>query len=642
MVMDVAAAKTMKGSESRWVDLLSSPLRHLIRVMGLIGSFIFVAVAFIVVIEVVMRSIFRLPQIWTGEMSGLFTIIGSYFMFAYTLQEKGHTRVDFISMQLSERSNFFLETFTTCLSAVFCAGLTWFGVKMINSSLVMGEGTPVLQIPLWIIQNCVPLSGALMFLVLLRNLKETFGSYRHRKELHRTSGRPGFKDYGAVLLFAAGLVGGIILIKISVPVGLLVLFVAILFNGMPVAYAMGLFGMIGLYVFLGNTRALMNVPITAYNAIDSQVVIAFPLYFLSGSILSAGKLGPRIFNFTNALVRHLPGGIGIASVIFCGVFAAMTGSSVAVAAAISAIALPEMLNRGYSRKTSIGLLAAGGTLGILFPPSVGLIFYSALTGESIGKLFMAAVVPGVLLCLMFIAYVAWVGLRDKNIQRDKGASLKEILRAGKDAFGGLIVILIIMGGIYSGFFTVTEAGAVAVLYSIFLTVFWYRTMTLSDLKACVLKAGKMGGMLNLILIAASIAAILITMSHVTQDILNWIGTLALPNWIYIGAIMILMIILGGPLEAVSITVICVPVLYPIIISLGFNGIWFGVITVIIAELAIISPPEGMNLFVLQEMSKGTSEEVWKAVLPFLAVMAVFLLIVLLFPPLSLWLPAMTK
>ena len=411
---------------------------------------------------------------------------------------------------------------------------------------------------------------------------------------------------------------------------------------MPVAYAMGLFGMIGLYLFVGNPKALMNVPITAYNAIDSQVVIAFPLYFLSGSILSAGKLGPRIFNFTNALVRHLPGGIGIASVIFCGVFAAMTGSSVAVAAAISAIALPEMLNRGYSRKTSIGLLAAGGTLGILFPPSVGLIFYSALTGESIGKLFMAAVVPGVLLCLMFIGYVAWVGLHDKSIQRDKRASLKEIMRAGKDAFGGLIVILIIMGGIYSGFFTVTEAGAVAVLYSIFLTVFWYRTMTLSDLKACVLKAGKMGGMLNLILIAASIAAILITMSHVTQDILNWIGALALPNWIYIGAIMILMIILGGPLEAVSITVICVPVLYPIIISLGFNGVWFGVITVIISELAIISPPEGMNLFVLQEMSKGTSEEVWKAVLPFLAVMAVFLLIVLLFPSLSLWLPAMTK
>ncbi len=628
--------------ESRMDSILHNPLKNLIHLMGLVGSFIFVAVAFIIIIEVVLRSIFHLPQIWTGEMSGLFTIVGSFFMFAYTLQEKGHTRVDFISVQLSKRSNFFLEIFTTSLSAVFCAVLAWFGVKMIMSSRIMGEGTQVLQIPLWITQTCVPLSGALMFLILLRNLKGDIFSYRYKDELHVPPGSSGFKDYVVMLLFAAGLVAGAILLKVSVPIGLLVLFVALLFNGMPVAYAMGLFGIVGLYLSLGNPKALMNVPITAYNAIDSQVVIAFPLYFLSGTILSAGKLGPRIFNFTNALVRHLPGGIGIASIIFCGIFAAMTGSSVAVAAAISAIALPEMLNRGYSRKTSIGLLAAGGTLGILFPPSVGLIFYSALTGESIAKLFMAAVVPGILLCLMFIAYIAWVGIRDKNIERDKRASLKEIFHAGKDALGGLIVIFIIMGGIYSGFFTVTEAGAVAVLYGIFLTVFWYKTMTLSDLKACVLRAGKMGGMLNLILIAASIAAILITMSHVTQDILKWIGGLALPNWIYIGAIMILMIILGGPLEAVSITVICVPVLYPIITALGFNGIWFGVITVIISELAIISPPEGMNLFVLQEMSKGTSEEVWRAVMPFLAVMSIFLLIVLLFPSLSLWLPAMTK
>ena len=186
--MDAVAAKSTMGKGVHADTLFRTPLKSLIHLMGIVGSFIFVAVAFIVVIEVVMRSIFHLPQIWTGEMSGLFTIVGSYFMFAYTLQEKGHTRVDFISMQLSERSNFFLETFTTCLSAVFCAGLTWFGVKMIVSSRVMGEGTPVLQIPLWIIQNCVPLSGALMFLVLLRNLKEALRSYRQRKELHMPPG----------------------------------------------------------------------------------------------------------------------------------------------------------------------------------------------------------------------------------------------------------------------------------------------------------------------------------------------------------------------------------------------------------------------------------------------------------------------
>jgi C4-dicarboxylate transporter, DctM subunit len=613
-----------------------SPLTGIVHLMGVVGSWLFVAVAFVVAIEVVMRSIFHLPQIWTGEIAGIMTVVGAFLVFAYTLQEKGHTRVDFISVHLSRRANFILDVFNDILSLGFCTVLLWTGAVMIRSSRVMEQGTSVLDLPVWIFQLSVPVSALFMALILLRNLGSSVRAAGTMGE------RRGFKDYLAMLIFLASFVAGALLLKVSTPIGLLVLFVALLFNGMPVAYAMGLFGIVGLYLFLGRFTGLMNVPMTAYNSIDSQVVIAFPLFFLSGSILSAGKLGPRIFSFTNSLVRHLPGGIGIASIIFCGIFAAMTGSSVAVAAAISAIALPEMLQRGYSRKTSIGLLAAGGTLGILFPPSVGLIFYSALTGESIGKLFIAAVIPGVLLCIMFILYVAWVGMHDKGIRRDKRASVKEIFLHGKDALGGLIVILIIMGGIYSGLFTVTEAGAVAVLYSIFLTVFWYKTMTFSDLFATVLKAGKMAGMLNLIIISANIAAILITMSHVTQDILTWINAFALPNLVYISAIAIFLIILGGPLEAVSITVICVPILYPIVTALGFSGIWFGVFVTVLAEFAIISPPEGMNLFVLQEMSKGTSAEVSRAVLPFLGVMLVFILLIIFFPALATWLPSVLQ
>jgi C4-dicarboxylate transporter DctM subunit len=197
-----------------------------------------------------------------------------------------------------------------------------------------------------------------------------------------------------------------------------------------------------------------------------------------------------------------------------------------------------------------------------------------------------------------------VGMSDKNIQRDKRAGVREIFQAFKEALGGLIVILIIIGGIYSGFFTVTEAGAVAVLYSIFLTVFWYKTMTLKELRDCVLKAAKMGGMLNLIIVAASIAGILITMSRVTQDLIAWTQTIALPNWVFIVFCMVLMIILGGPLEAVSIMLICCPILYPIIRSFGYDGVWFGVAMVINTELAIISPPEGMNLLSCSRCREG--------------------------------------
>jgi C4-dicarboxylate transporter, DctM subunit len=332
--------------------------------------------------------------------------------------------------------------------------------------------------------------------------------------------------------------------------------------------------------------------------------------------------------------------MGIASIIFCGIFAAMTGSSVAVAAAVSVIALPEMIKRGYSRKTTIGLLAAGGTLGILFPPSLALIMYSALTFESLGKLFLGALIPGIILSLMFIAYMVFVGMTDKNIQRDERASLKEIGQAFKEGVGGLVVIVIIMGGIYSGLFTPSEAGAIAVLYSIFLCAFWYRTMNWESFKTSVMKAGKIASMIILIIIGANITGNLITMSQITQQLLALVNSLAIPSWVYMVIIIIFLIIMGGPLEAVSIMIITVPILYPIITALGFNGIWFGIIQVVVGELALISPPEGINLFILQEIGKASAAEVSKGVIPFLIIIGVFLLFLCIFPALTTWLPTL--
>jgi C4-dicarboxylate transporter DctM subunit len=422
--------------------------------------------------------------------------------------------------------------------------------------------------------------------------------------------------------------------------GLLFLFFALLFNGMPVSYAMGLFGAFGLYFLLGGSKALIHVPLTAYASSDSIIIIAFPLFLLSGTVLQAGNIGPRLFHFTNTLVRHLPGGMGIAAIVFCAIFAAMTGSSVAVAATVSVVAMPEMLKRGYSRKTTIGLLAAGGTLGILFPPSLALIMYSALTFESLGNLFLGALIPGIVLTLMFIAYMVYVGMTDKNIQRDERASLKEIFKAFRNSLGGLIVIVIIMGGIYSGLFTPTEAGAVAALYSIFLCTVWYRTLTLAALFSAVMKAGKIASMIILIIIGANITGNLITMTQVTQQLLDLVNSLAVPSWVYMAIILVFLIILGGPLEAVSIMVITVPILYPIITALGFNGTWFGIIQAVVGELALISPPEGINLFILQEIGKASAAEVSWGVIPFLVIMAFFLLLLCVFPELTTWLPAL--
>jgi len=618
-----------------------SILRWIITNLGRVGCFLFLAVAVIITLEVVMRFVFSKPTMWITELSSLLTIIASFLLFAYTLQEKGHTRVDFITAMLSRKSVYFLELFTTLLGLLYCGILVWHGTKMIQSSLVLEEVSQTLQIPLWIPQMFVPIGGGLMFLQLLKFLKNDLCKTSNSRD----PGEPCLKDanprgLAVMVIFVAALVASCVLLKYNPKMGLLFLFFALLFNGMPVSYAMGLFGAFGLYFLLGGSKALIHVPLTAYASSDSIIVIAFPLFLLSGTVLQAGNIGPRIFHFTNTLVRHLPGGMGIAAIVFCAIFAAMTGSSVAVAATVSVVAMPEMLKRGYSRKTTIGLLAAGGTLGILFPPSLALIMYSALTFESLGNLFLGALIPGIVLTLMFIAYMVYVGMTDKNIQRDERATLKEILQAFRNGLGGLIVVVIIMGGIYSGLFTPTEAGAVAALYSIFLCTVWYRTLTLAALFSAVMKAGKIASMIILIIIAANITGNLITMTQVTQQLLDLVNSLAVPSWMYMAIILVFLIILGGPLEAVSIMVITVPILYPIITALGFNGLWFGIIQAVVGELALISPPEGINLFILQEIGGASAAEVSWGVIPFLVIMALFLLLLCVYPALTTWLPAL--
>jgi C4-dicarboxylate transporter DctM subunit len=617
-----------------------SVIAFIITCLGRLGSAMFVAVACLIVFEVIMRFIFRSPTMWVTEISGLLTIVASFLLFAYTLQEKGHTRVDFVTAYLSRRSVFLLEIFSSILGLIYCAVLTWYGARMAHGSWSIGELSQTLQIPLWIPQSFLPVGGLLMFVGLLRFLKKDL--FETRQRLRAEGDITWARASIMAVIFAGGLVMALALLYVSPMLGLTVLFFALLFNGMPVAYAMGLFGTFGLFFLLGGSQALLNVPMTTYTSVDSIVIMAFPLFLLSGAILEAGQVGPRIFHFANTLVRHLPGGMGIAAIIFCGIFAAMTGSSVAVAAAVSVIAMPEMLKRGYSRKTTIGLLAAGGTLGILFPPSIALIMYSAITFESLGALFLGAVIPGIVLSLMFIAYMVYVGTKDKGIQRDKRASGREIFQATKESLGGLIVIAIIMGGIYSGLFTPTEAGAFAALYSIFLCTVWYRTLTWRQLQACVLKAGKISGMIILIIAAANVAGNLITMTQITQNLLSLIQSWPVSPWLYMVFIIIFLIILGGPLEAVSIMVITCPILYPIIKAMGFDGIWFGVIMVVTGETALISPPEGINLFILQEIGKATAAEVAKGVVPFLIIMGLFLVLLFLFPSMATWLPLIAK
>lgn len=419
-----------------------------------------------------------------------------------------------------------------------------------------------------------------------------------------------------------------------------ILLLVLLFSGLPVAFSLGLGGIAGMVLFLGGDGALAQVPIIGYKSLDDFVLVSVPLYILMSQILLTGKVGNDLFELANKWLCHLPGGLGVATVIACAIFAAITGSSVACAVTIGAIAIPEMLSRGYDRRLVLGTVAAGGTLGILIPPSIPMILYGAITDESVGKLFMSGVVPGVLLMFLFICIVVY---SSRNLERHEPAPWSERLSALRKSIWGLLLPVIVVGGIYTGAFTPTEAAGVGTVYSLFITFFIYRTLTLKDMPGILNDTVQTSCMIFAIMIGASLFGFVLTILDAPQALTNWVAGLDLGKWAVFVAINILLLFLGCILESISIIFITLPILFPLIMRLGFDPIWFNVVMLLNLELALITPPVGMNLFVLQGVSpESKMTDIIRGVVPFGCMMALEILFLCFFPEVATWLPSVLK
>jgi len=620
-----------------------SILDRIVDGFGMIGGVLILCNAVFITYEVVMRYVFNAPTIWVQEVSIYLTILSGFLALAYALKENAHVKVDFVSVHLRGRTALALEILAALMAILFVAVLGWEGIVMALKTFEAHEHSPtLLRVPVWIPQSFIPLGAALLLLEYLRLAARLIGRFFSGESTPPATARSFWAGPVSIVLMGAGVLMGLWLLKVNLYLGLLLLFTSLLICGLPVAFSLGLFGMFGLYVLFGGAPMLVQVPIIAYATMDNFVMVALPLFILGSSVLRMGNVAPKIFAFANVLVRHLPGGLGIASVIFCALFAAMTGSSVAVASALSLIALPELLKRGYNREMSIGLLAAGGTLGILFPPSIAMMLYGAMTNESIGFLFIAGVIPGLILSLMFCLYVGWKAGRDPGIQREARAGAGEILATGLKASGGLGTIVIIMGGIYTGIFTPTESGGIACFYSVLVCTLVYRSLSATGLKEALMEGARINAMIMMIIIGANLTQQIILMSQIPQNVLAWVQSIEVAPWVIILAVNVFLFALGMPMEAVSILVITLPILYPLITGLGFSGLWFAVVLVVNMEMALISPPEGLNLFILQNLAKATAAEVTRGVIPFIVIMAVFLVLVCIFPELATWLPALMQ
>jgi len=409
--------------------------------------------------------------------------------------------------------------------------------------------------------------------------------------------------------------------------------------GMPVAFTLSVAGILGIIQFV-DVSFLSQVPVIAYKTLDSYVLTSVPLYILMSQIMLTGRVGSGLFELGSKWMGHLPGGLGIATIFACAIFAAISGSSVATAVTIGAMAIPEMLKRGYDRKLVVGSVAAGGTLGILIPPSIPMILYGTITDESVGKLFMSGVVPGALLTVLFICYIVFASW-DKP--REPRSSHAEKMKSLRENIWGLFLPVIIIGGIYTGIFTPTEAAAVGTVYALAITFFVYRSVTIQDMPGILRATIKTSCMIFSIMIGAMLFGYILTILQVPQALMRLVTEGDLNRWIVMLGINIMMLILGCVLETVSIILITLPMLYPIIKALGFDPIWFNVVLLINMELALITPPVGMNLFVIKGISEDSSiQDIIAGAAPFAAIMVFEILLLCFVPEIATWLPSVLK
>lgn len=410
---------------------------------------------------------------------------------------------------------------------------------------------------------------------------------------------------------------------------------ALLFAGVPVAFALGGLGFA--LLILGGFSPLM-APAGLLSTIDSFVLIAVPLFLLMSNILLKGGVGRDLFAAVQAWVGHLPGGLAIATILSCGLFAAISGSSVATAATIATVAVPEMTARGYPRPFVLGLLAAGGTLGILIPPSIPMIIFGVITEESIIRLFLAGIGPGLLLVGLFVAYSVAYARFSAHYDPTPKAGWTDRKATALRAFPTFVLAAVIVLGLYSGAFTPTEAAAVGFLGALVVTGPVLRTLDWAKLKAATAEAMVTSIAILMIVACAKVFGKAITLYRIPQDISAFIAGNIDSAGLFILSVSAALLIMGLVLEALSMMLIMVPVLAGSLVALGIDPIWFGVYFVVMVECALITPPVGLNLYVIQAVGRARMTEVTAGVWPFLTIMLLSVALIYAVPEIALYIP----
>ena len=413
------------------------------------------------------------------------------------------------------------------------------------------------------------------------------------------------------------------------------LLIVLMLSGMPISIALGL--TVLTFLFTLTDVPVQAVALKLFTGIEKFEIMAIPFFILAGNFLTHGGVARRMITFATSMVGHWHGGLALSGVLACALFAAVSGSSPATVVAIGSILLPAMIKQGYPKSFGAGVITTSGALGILVPPSIVMVMYSVSTNTSVGKLFVAGVIPGLLLAF-FLGLTTWVLARSKDYPRMPRSTWLQRWQAFRESVWGLLLIVVVMGGIYSGIFTPTEAAAMSAVYTFVIAVFVYRDLRLVQIGKVLLDSAAMSAMLLYIITNAVLFSFLMTSEGIPQAMAGWIMDQGLGQISFLLVVNLLLLLAGNVMEPSSIVLIMAPILFPVAVALGVDPVHFGIIMVVNMEIGMCHPPVGLNLYVASGITKMGITELTVAVLPWLFTMLGFLLLITYVPQLSLWLP----
>jgi C4-dicarboxylate transporter DctM subunit len=409
----------------------------------------------------------------------------------------------------------------------------------------------------------------------------------------------------------------------------------LMLTGMPISISLGL--TVLTFLFTMTQVPLESVALKLFTGIEKFEIMAIPFFILAGNFLTHGGVAKRMINFATSMVGHWYGGLGLAGVLACALFAAVSGSSPATVVAIGSILLPAMVKAGFPNKFGAGVISTSGALGILIPPSIVMVMYSVATNTSVGALFMAGVIPGLALAAT-LGGVTWYRARKFNYPRQPKATWGERWQAFRKSVWGLLLIVVVMGGIYTGIFTPTEAAAMSAVYAFICAVFIYRDLGMKDVPKVLLNSANMSAMLLYIITNAVLFSFIMTNENIPQALADWMMGHGLGVIAFLLMCNVLLLLAGNFMEPSSIVLIFAPLLFPVAMKLGIDPVHFGIIMVVNMEVGMCHPPVGLNLYVASGITKMGITELTVAVWPWLLSMLCFLVVVTYWPGLSLWLP----